>query len=222
MLWALLGETCRLTSAFSDWQPCLAHKGRRKQMKGWRWEVGGSEGSSGLVVNTFGEMTMAFPASEWKRERQRMDLMCQWSLQRVVDSVDLGFDYCLYRLLSVSLLSATADCAICINESRKREMVIAFTMSFSCPISQSSFKTFQLSVSHFSLIFLQHSFLPPTPLCLLSLFLFPLFRFLWLSSRQTRIQPTRLLFIAKQQQPSHPPPPPHTHTSSPPWASSCL
>ena len=33
--------------------------------------------------------------------------MCQWSLQRVVDSVDLAFDYCLYCLLSVSLLWLT-------------------------------------------------------------------------------------------------------------------
>ena len=29
--------------------------------------------------------------------------MCQWSLRRVVDSVDLGFDYRLYSRLSLSL-----------------------------------------------------------------------------------------------------------------------
>ena len=36
MLKALLGETCLLTSAFSEQQPCLAHEGREETDDGMK------------------------------------------------------------------------------------------------------------------------------------------------------------------------------------------
>ena len=123
MLQALLGETCRLTSAFSDRQPWLAHRGEEGNRWGGRqW----SEGSSGLVVNSFGGMTPAFPFIGTKEGRGEDG--SDVSVESPESCRFSGFRLWLSSLqssLSVSL-SATADCVICINESWKREMVIPF------------------------------------------------------------------------------------------------
>lgn len=104
-------------------------------MKGWRWEVGGSEGSSGLVVSTFGEMTVAFPSSERKREGGEDG--SNVSVESLESCRFSGFSLWLLSLLSSLCLSAMADCVICINESWRKEMVISFSVSFSFSISQS-------------------------------------------------------------------------------------
>lgn len=100
-------------------------------------------------------------------------------------------------------------------EKRNGNFLLCFFLLFN--ISISYFKRFHLSVSHFSLIFLQHS-IPPPPLSLFFCFAS--------SSRQTRIQPTRLLFIANNSSLvlCLPPPPHHTPPAlhEPPPASSCL
>lgn len=79
-----------------------------------------------------------------------------------------------------------------------------------------SSEPFQLLVSGF-LLFSQYLFLPPLSSS----------SSLGLSSRQSRVPPTRLLFRSKQQQPTPLAPAPcpshfHPTNSGPPWASSCL
>ena len=184
-------------------------------MKGWRWEVGGSEGSSGLVVSTFGEMTVALPSSEWKREGGEDG--SNVSVESPESCRFSGFSLWLLSLLSSLCLSAVADCVICINESWRKEMVISFSVSFSCSISQSVLLKDFIFLSLTSLLYSYNT--PSIPLLSLSSsVLLPL----CLSSRQTRIQPTRLLFIANSSSLVSPPPPQTPHTTSPPWASSCL
>lgn len=142
--------------------------------------------------------------------------MCRWSLQRVVDLVDLAFDYFPQRLLSVSVshsLSVTADCVICINESGKREMVIFFSVFSSFPISQ-FFKTFQHSV-FLSLPFIITTLFPSSSFSLFSSLLFPLFRFLS-DSPTDRLESYQQGFDAAESfapsSLSSPPPTNHTHT----------
>lgn len=163
-------------------------------------------------------MTVAFPSSERKREGGEDG--SNVSVESLESCRFSGFSLWLLSLLSSLCLSAMADCVICINESWRKEMVISFSVSFSFSISQSVILKDFIFLSLTSLLYSYNT--PSLPLLSLSSSVsLPLL----LSSRQTRIQPTRLLFIANNSSLVLCPPPPH-HTPpalhEPPPASSCL
>lgn len=140
---------------------------------------------------------MALPSWERKREGERMDLTCQWSLQRVVDLEDLDFDFCLRCLLC---LHSPHQCWLCyldqwVLKKRNGNLSLSLPLSLSphffllSNISISLLNTSLLSFRcHFS--HLQHHFLPLSPL-----FPYLVSLPLCLSSR-LEIPPTRCLFIA--------------------------
>lgn len=163
-------------------------------------------------------MTVAFPSSEWKREGGEDG--SNVSVESPESCRFSGFSLWLLSLLSSLCLSAMADCVICINESWRKEMVISFSVSFSFSISQSVLLKDFIFLSLTSILYSYNT--PSFPLLSVSSSVsLPL----CLSSRQTRIQPTRLLFIANNSSlvlclpPSHHTPP---ALYEPPPASSCL
>lgn len=151
---------------------------------------------------------MALPSWERKREGERMDLTCQWSLQRVVDLEDLDFDFCLRCLLC---LHSPHQCWLCyldqwVLKKRNGNLSLTLPLSLSPPISFSFLISQSVFWTHLSSAFAVISLTYNTT-SFPSLLFFLTFCFTSsLSVQQTRNPTNKMPFYSKQQQLTPPPP----------------
>lgn len=150
---------------------------------------------------------MALPSWERKREGERMDLTCQWSLQRVVDLEDLDFDFCLRCLLC---LHSPHQCWLCyldqwVLKKRNGNLSLTLPLSLSPPISFSFLISQSVFWTHLSSAFAVISLTYNTT-SFPSLLFFLTFCFTSsLSVQQTRNPTNKMPFYSKQQQLTPPP-----------------